>query len=212
MVATGFRNSRQLDTKSAAKWLRHVLDQLKKNDGKYRGLSAAAKGSWNRLLQYNRLDCEGLQHVYERATRELGLEQAYLHTTFHVNVFGEKVVRPGRRVPDLEKALSLWPASRWAIITAYTPQSRVLSDVENTERNIALKRRVNDLMSFSALGVGSVGDWTPEPSLLVLGISRGKAVALGREFGQAAIVVGTRGERAELVWCNTLDSRARRDA
>jgi hypothetical protein len=38
----------------------------------------------------------------------------------------------------------------------------------------------------------------------VLKITRGKAVALAREFDQAAIVYGQRGERAELVWCNTL--------
>ena len=81
--------------------------------------------------------------------------------------------------------------------------------MENTERDIALKRRVHDLMSFPVLGLGNVGDWTPELSLLVLGISRGKAVALGREFGQAAIVVGKRGERGELVWCDTLYNRAR---
>jgi hypothetical protein len=44
--------------------------------------------------------------------------------------------------------------------------------------------------------------------VLVLGIGRRRALALAREFDQAAIVYGERGKRPELVWCNALDGRA----
>ena len=46
-----------------------------------------------------------------------------------------------------------------------------------------------------------IGDDSAEESLLVLGISRGKAVALGRAFGQLAVVTGRRGGGAQLVSC-----------
>ena len=36
------------------------------------------------------------------------------------------------------------------------------------------------------------------------GISRGRPLR-SRAIGQAAIVYGKRGDRVELVWCNTLD-------
>jgi hypothetical protein len=102
--------------------------------------------------------------------------------------------------------LSPWNKSRWAIITAYNPRSRALSDAENTDRDIALRHRLDrdSLLYFPALGISDAGRWTPEASVLVLGVSRGKAAALGRESAQSAIVWGKRGEPAELVWCNAL--------
>jgi hypothetical protein len=132
IVATGFRSPRQVSASSAARWLRQVSERLDKCGGQYRKLTPAAKRSWHRLLQYNRLDCEGLKHVYERATRELGLERAYRNTTFRVNVLGESVdVGPGSRSRNLDKALSLWNGSRWAIIIAYNP---VVARVDNVHR------------------------------------------------------------------------------
>ena len=50
-------------------------------------------------------------------------------------------------------------------------------------------------------GVGTGGDWPPEPSFLVLGIGAEAAVDIGRAFGQVAIVVGRRGEPARLRFC-----------
>ena len=189
-----------------------MLQQLKKNDGNYRGLSAAAKSSWHRLLQYNRLDREGLHHVYERATRESRLEQAYLDTTFRVNVFGEEVdVRPGRRLRDLEKALSIWSPSRWAIITAYNPQSRVLSDVENTERDIALRRRIDreKLMSFPVLGIGDVGDGTPELSLLVLRSAAARRSRLAESSGRRRLSWANAASAPN--WCGATRSKRGHD-
>lgn len=48
-------------------------------------------------------------------------------------------------------------------------------------------------------GRGDLGDWPPEPSMLVLGISERTATELGRRYGQAVIVVGRRGEPARLL-------------
>jgi len=50
-------------------------------------------------------------------------------------------------------------------------------------------------------GRGEDSSWTPEPSFLVLGVTRKDAVALGRRYGQLAVVCGTLDSRAALVPC-----------
>jgi len=45
--------------------------------------------------------------------------------------------------------------------------------------------------------------------VLALGVSRARAERLGREFGQAAVVWGRVGGKAELVWCNRLSQATR---
>jgi hypothetical protein len=73
--------------------------------------------------------------------------------------------------------------------------------MENDARQDDLKRDLQAAGYKWMLGEG-IGDdpsWPPEESLIVLGISRGKAIALGRHFGQLAVVVGRRGQPARLV-------------
>lgn len=42
-------------------------------------------------------------------------------------------------------------------------------------------------------------DWLPEPSLLILGITRDRAIGMGRKCGQRAIVAGVLHKPAELI-------------
>ena len=53
-------------------------------------------------------------------------------------------------------------------------------------------------------GVGEDRAWTPEESVLILGIGRSEGVRLGQRFGQLAIVVGERDGPATLVSCAAL--------
>ena len=52
---------------------------------------------------------------------------------------------------------------------------------------------------FIGEGSDPEGEWPHEPSFLVVGISRAEAEALGRRFGQLAIVYARKGEPPELV-------------
>jgi hypothetical protein len=60
--------------------------------------------------------------------------------------------------------------------------------------------RRRGLAHHPAIGVGDDGSWPAEQSLLVLGIDKAEAVALGRAFEQFAVVVGRRGGPARLAW------------
>jgi hypothetical protein len=94
-------------------------------------------------------------------------------------------------------------AATWAFLTAWNPASVELSRAKNDARQDDLKRNLKSAgyECLSGEGIGDDPFWPPEESLMVLGISRGKAVALGRHFGQLAVVIGRRGEPARLVPC-----------
>jgi hypothetical protein len=74
---------------------------------------------------------------------------------------------------------------------------------ENQRRHEQLNAEIarRGLIYFAGRGIGSEGNWPPEESLLVLGISEQEAIKLGRDFGQNAVVCGRRGEPARLLSC-----------
>ena len=84
-----------------------------------------------------------------------------------------------------------------------SPRSEKLSDDENAERQNELKARLQRerLIIFAGKRVGDDNKWPPEPSFLVLEIPRMAAIALGRDFGQNAIIVGNRDAVPYLVEC-----------
>ena len=135
------------------------------------------------------------------------LRPAYETTDYRV---GDRfTIRCGERSPPPDALLAESGHDTWAFITAWNPGSIALDTAEN-------RRRMTDLCGRLALlglpmlegeGVGTGGDWPPEPSLLVLGIGASEALALGRAFGQVAIVVGRLGEPARLCFCSPSPAR-----
>jgi hypothetical protein len=130
------------------------------------------------------------------------LRPAYEATDYRV---GDRfTIRCGKRSPPLDALLAESGHDTWAFITAWNPGSIALDTAENRRRMTSLCGRIAllGLPMLEGEGVGTGGDWPPEPSLLVLGIGASKALALGREFGQVAIVVGQLGEPARLCFCS----------
>lgn len=132
------------------------------------------------------------------------LADAYLRTTFRVSApAGPIDIRVGQHCPDLDALVSREGGYCWAYLTAWSPGGRVLPASENHGRQHALQRRLQATGATVLPGVG-VGDdptWPPEDSLLAVGLDRSTAAALGRDFGQDAIVVGDVDACAELLWC-----------
>jgi hypothetical protein len=54
---------------------------------------------------------------------------------------------------------------------------------------------------LTARGVGEDGKWPAEESLFVIGTSRHQATALGKKYGQLAIVWVETGKPAQVVCC-----------
>jgi hypothetical protein len=97
---------------------------------------------------------------------------------------------------------SLTDRFTWALITASNPYSQPLSKLENQQRYHQLIEHLQELQLpwLEALGKDRTGIWTPEQSLLILGIERSQAIAIGRKFAQNAIVFGELHQPAELQW------------
>ncbi len=136
------------------------------------------------------------------------LKPAYEATDYRVgDCF---TIRCGERSPPLEALLTESGHDTWAFITAWNPGSIALDTAENRRRMTDLAGRIAllGLPMLEGEGVGTGGDWPPEPSLLVLGIGASEAVALGREFGQVAIVVGRLGLPARLCFCSPLPTHS----
>jgi hypothetical protein len=97
---------------------------------------------------------------------------------------------------------SLTDRSTWALITAANPYSQPLSARENQRRDRRLSKHLKGLQLslIPAMGKDPTGIWTPEPSWLILGIARPKAIAIGQKFEQNAIVYGELNQAAELQW------------
>jgi hypothetical protein len=111
-------------------------------------------------------------------------------------------IKIGKNCPSLDYLIAQGDRSTWALITAANPYSQPLSELENQQRHQRLSKHLQGLQLplIPALGKDPTGVWTPEPSWLILGIARHKAIAIGQKFEQNAIVYGELNQVAELQW------------
>lgn len=134
------------------------------------------------------------------------LAERYRATSYIVEAPGGAItIRIGRPNGELDHLLERMGADEWAFITAWNPNSLLLPPAENDRNNNDLRERLDrmGLRHVSGEGAGDDGEWPPERSFFIPGITRDEAVALGRRYGQRAIVAGRRGGAAELVWCHS---------
>jgi hypothetical protein len=85
---------------------------------------------------------------------------------------------------------------------------------ENRTRHTRLEADVSarGYEVFPGEGVGDDGEWPAEASLLILGIARDEATALGRAHAQRAVVWGDVGEPALLLVCSQHPPEPSQDA
>lgn len=132
------------------------------------------------------------------------LHAAYLRTTYWVEARPAPIaLRIGERSRALDRVLAQHRVRSWGFVTAWNPKSQLLASWRNVARDAQLRRVLAraGYRWLSALGEGDDPGWTPEPSMLVLGMSAPHAVKLGRRLRQNAVVIGKLGGRATLVWC-----------
>jgi len=131
--------------------------------------------------------------VTERAT----LESVYRSARYVVDVgCAPASFDIGKRIPQLAR-------QPFALITAYNPADARPTDDENERNNERLLARIerSRIAWLPARGM-SRDEAHVEPSFALFGISREDALALARDFGQAAIIWFD-GKTAELAWTET---------
>jgi hypothetical protein len=116
--------------------------------------------------------------------------QAYRETHFRVLGDASIVLQIGTANDALAALHHAFSVASSAFITACNPFSRVCGDRDNAARQAALSRDLKQLGVGHLDGVGEhpSGNWPPEPSFLVLGVSLDDACAVGRRHEQNAIV------------------------
>ena len=126
---------------------------------------------------------------------------AYRAARYVVFADNGPIMRVGEPCPELDELLEAEGAATAAFVTAFNPSGLQRHESENFEAFGRLCDFVNATPYRIYLGQGSdpKGEWPPEPSLLVVGISRADAESLGRRFGQLAIVFVEKGRAPELV-------------
>jgi hypothetical protein len=89
-------------------------------------------------------------------------------------------------------------------VTAHNPGSVPLTAEENRARHTRLEADVSarGYEAFTGEGVGDDVKWPAEASLLILGMPRAEATALGDAHAQRAVVWGGVGEPALLLICS----------
>ena len=129
-----------------------------------------------------------------------GLEKAYENADYVVFCEPELVLKIGEPSPRLDAMLEQIPSA--AFVTACNPGSEPRSDAQNRAAMEALEGLVRAAGCPHHPGEGRDpdGKWPAEPSLLVVGIYRENAEALGRLFGQNAIVFIVKGEAPRLIF------------
>ncbi len=131
------------------------------------------------------------------------LKAAYLDTNYVVINGGSRlVIRIGEQNAELDKLLDANGATEWVFVTAYNPFSKQVSAKENTKRQSELYELLErrNLKYFHGFGEAGDGAWSPEPSLLVFGLSREASIELAQKLEQNAIVVGSKDSPPELVF------------
>jgi hypothetical protein len=119
------------------------------------------------------------------------LRDAYLATDSVFNADGEQhILRIGEANTGVHDLFVRHGVQAAAFITACNPASVKLTTAANQLAMQALKNEsaVAQCRVFAGMGQARDGIWEPEASLMVMGIPREQAEAIGRRFGQNAIV------------------------
>jgi hypothetical protein len=130
-----------------------------------------------------------------------GLRKAYLQTAYLVRApQGVHALRIGALHPAFDAEVAATGARAWAFLTAWNPGSLPRSGEENARAQAELVKVLGELglVAWPAEGKADGGGWREE-SVCVLGLDSAGAVALGRRFGQLAVVVGQVGEAVRLL-------------
>ncbi len=129
------------------------------------------------------------------------LVAAYQATTYCVDGFPQWSLRVGSGCAALSAELGRRGLGGAAYVSAWNPAGRRAPAAANVAAHGRLLARISalGLPAYPGWGRGDAGDWPPERSMLILGLTRSAGQALAREFAQRACVVFPAGGTAAIL-------------
>ncbi len=128
---------------------------------------------------------------------------AYLATLFRFDAEGRVItLRIGHQSTETLALFTTLRCDCAAFVTAFNPRGTAQPLDDNLAANRRLLAKLEPLAKrvFSGAGHDPEGHWDPEISYMAFGVDRDRAIALGAEFGQDAVVwVGSDGVPALLI-------------
>lgn len=137
---------------------------------------------------------------------------AYRRTRYTAETpHGRITLRIGERNTELDALLAAHGSTHWAYLTAWNPGSRLLPIEHNRRRQQELETALTEAGHVFYRGAGVPdplhdGHWTPEESVLIMGIEPTEATEMARRFGQRGHVHGRLGGVPRLAFCETAAS------
>lgn len=118
------------------------------------------------------------------------LVQAYTETEYMVYGDSPMILQVGKSSPALSKLYQDYALDCCVFITAWNPFSRAVDDQINNSLQARLKNDLSDqgLTFIDGIGRHPSGNWTGEPSFLVLGLPLEAAKNLGTRYQQNAVI------------------------
>ena len=118
------------------------------------------------------------------------LIMAYKTTNFRVLEPREFTLRVGQHSTELHELYVELGVTCAGYLTAWNPFSKEALELENEYAQRQLLRRLSleGFPALNALGINPSGGWQGEDSVFVPGLDLERAISLGNEFGQNAIV------------------------
>ena len=135
------------------------------------------------------------------------LQAAYQNAEYRVPDRPELLLRIGEANPALLAAHQQHGVSSSLFLTAWNPYSQSLQPSENHLRQQQLVAQLDarGLTYWLGVGVDPQGKWPGEDSLLIFGVTREEAIALGHQFEQNAVVWSGRDAVPQLVMLHDPD-------
>ena len=127
------------------------------------------------------------------------LAAAYAAADYRVNAFTLHIGRPH---PAFDAWLLQQGRTRYTLLTAFYPKSKVLTAEENRVRHETLVQllRFRQYAYVDAVSTDPGGHWPDEEGVCLFDLPEGEARALGRIYEQHALVEGSTGGTPLLHW------------
>ncbi len=134
------------------------------------------------------------------------MKELYLNAIYEIHFDGNvHSLRIGQQNAEFQKEiLDRFQIEQFAIITGYNPGSTLWDEGQNLKAHTTLGQKINKGKWDFLFGINKdpEGKWPDEKAFMLWPITVEKAVELGREFGQKAIVHGNKKGELQLIWCS----------